>query len=85
MFVSVVVLENELMYGVPFDMSEEAQSKDFVVPIGKAKMERSGQCRVMKIVIDSSLAKYVSIQQQLHPCAFIESFILFYFFNRSQL
>lgn len=38
----VVVLENELMYGVPFDMSEEAQSKDFVVPIGKAKIERSG-------------------------------------------
>lgn len=38
----VVVLENELLYGVPFDMSEEAQSKDFVVPIGKAKIERSG-------------------------------------------
>ncbi|KAG8550277.1 hypothetical protein GDO81_026943 [Engystomops pustulosus] len=38
----VVVLENELMYGVPFELSEEAQSKDFVIPIGKAKIERQG-------------------------------------------
>ncbi|KAM3914905.1 pyruvate dehydrogenase E1 component subunit beta, mitochondrial [Leptodactylus fuscus] len=38
----VVMLENELMYGVPFELSEEAQSKDFVVPIGKAKIERQG-------------------------------------------
>nr|XP_009674164.1 PREDICTED: pyruvate dehydrogenase E1 component subunit beta, mitochondrial [Struthio camelus australis] len=38
----VVMLENELLYGVPFELSEEAQSKDFVVPIGKAKIERQG-------------------------------------------
>uniref|UniRef100_A0A452HRL5 Pyruvate dehydrogenase E1 component subunit beta n=1 Tax=Gopherus agassizii TaxID=38772 RepID=A0A452HRL5_9SAUR len=38
----VVMLENELMYGVPFEMSEAAQSKDFLVPIGKAKIERQG-------------------------------------------
>ncbi|NXC73150.1 ODPB dehydrogenase, partial [Anhinga anhinga] len=38
----VVMLENELLYGVPFEMSEQAQSKDFVVPIGKAKIERQG-------------------------------------------
>ncbi|XP_044881453.1 pyruvate dehydrogenase E1 component subunit beta, mitochondrial [Mauremys mutica] len=38
----VVMLENELIYGVPFEMSEEAQSKDFLVPIGKAKIERQG-------------------------------------------
>ncbi|XP_061640575.1 pyruvate dehydrogenase E1 component subunit beta, mitochondrial isoform X1 [Phyllopteryx taeniolatus] len=38
----VVFLENELMYGVPFEMSDEAQSKDFTVPIGKAKIERQG-------------------------------------------
>lgn len=30
------------MYGVAFELSEEAQSKDFVVPIGKAKIERPG-------------------------------------------
>ncbi|XP_054834342.1 pyruvate dehydrogenase E1 component subunit beta, mitochondrial [Eublepharis macularius] len=38
----VVMLENELMYGVPFEMSEEALSKDFLVPIGKAKIEKQG-------------------------------------------
>ncbi|NWX81833.1 ODPB dehydrogenase, partial [Nothoprocta ornata] len=38
----VVMLENELLYGVPFEMSEEAQSKDFLIPIGKAKVERQG-------------------------------------------
>uniref|UniRef100_A0A7M4G210 Pyruvate dehydrogenase E1 component subunit beta n=1 Tax=Crocodylus porosus TaxID=8502 RepID=A0A7M4G210_CROPO len=32
----VVMLEHELMYGVPFEMSEETQSKDFLVPIGKS-------------------------------------------------
>lgn len=38
----VVVLENEILYGQPFDISEEALSKDFVLPIGKAKIERAG-------------------------------------------
>ncbi|XP_070325936.1 LOW QUALITY PROTEIN: pyruvate dehydrogenase E1 component subunit beta, mitochondrial-like [Odocoileus virginianus] len=38
----VVVLENELMYGVPFELPSEAQSKDFLISIGKAKMERQG-------------------------------------------
>lgn len=38
----VVFLENELLYGVPFEMSEAAMSKDFVLPIGKAKIERPG-------------------------------------------
>jgi len=38
----VVVLENELLYGVSFPLSDEAQSKDFVIEIGKAKVEREG-------------------------------------------
>ncbi|KAF8468872.1 pyruvate dehydrogenase E1 component beta subunit mitochondrial precursor [Kalaharituber pfeilii] len=38
----VIVLENELMYGVSFPLSAEAQKSDFVLPIGKAKIERSG-------------------------------------------
>lgn len=38
----VVVLENELLYGVTFPVSQEAQSKDFVVPIGKAKVMKAG-------------------------------------------
>ncbi|GBP62334.1 Pyruvate dehydrogenase E1 component subunit beta, mitochondrial, partial [Eumeta japonica] len=39
----VVVLENEMLYGVAFPMSDEALSPDFVLPIGKAKIERPGQ------------------------------------------
>lgn len=39
----VVVLENELMYGQSFPMSEAAQKDDFVIPFGKAKIERSGK------------------------------------------
>jgi len=38
----VCVMENELLYGVAYPMSDEAQSKDFVLPIGKAKIERTG-------------------------------------------
>jgi pyruvate dehydrogenase E1 component beta subunit len=38
----VVVLENELLYGVPFPMSDAAQKDDFVIPIGEAKVEREG-------------------------------------------
>ena len=39
----VVMLENELMYGVAFELPAEAQSKDFLIPIGKAKIERQGK------------------------------------------
>ncbi|CAL1537623.1 unnamed protein product [Lymnaea stagnalis] len=39
----VVFLENELMYGISMDMSDEAMSKDFLLPIGKAKIERQGK------------------------------------------
>ena len=38
----VVFLENELMYGVEFELSDEAEAPDFVIPIGKAKTEREG-------------------------------------------
>ncbi|EEY15806.1 pyruvate dehydrogenase E1 component subunit beta [Verticillium alfalfae VaMs.102] len=38
----VVVLENELLYGQTFPMSEAAQKDDFVIPFGKAKIERAG-------------------------------------------
>ena len=36
------MLENELLYGVSYPMSDEAQSKDFVIEIGKANVEREG-------------------------------------------
>ncbi|KAE8240340.1 hypothetical protein A4X13_0g7849 [Tilletia indica] len=39
----VVVLENEIMYGQSFSVSKEVLSEDFVIPIGKAKIERPGK------------------------------------------
>lgn len=33
------------MYGVPFELTEESQSKDFTIPIGKAKIERQGEAK----------------------------------------
>lgn len=39
----VVFLENEMMYGVSFDVSDEVLDKDFVLPIGRAKIEREGK------------------------------------------
>ena len=38
----VICLENELMYGVTFDIDDKALDKDFLIPIGKAKIERTG-------------------------------------------
>jgi pyruvate dehydrogenase E1 component beta subunit len=38
----VVVLENEILYDVAYPMCEESLSKDFVLPIGKAKVQREG-------------------------------------------
>jgi len=39
----VVVLENELMYGTGFEVSQEVMSPDFVIPIGQAKIMRPGK------------------------------------------
>eukprot|EP01138_Halocafeteria_seosinensis_P014229 gb/GECG01014528.1/.p1 GENE.gb/GECG01014528.1/~~gb/GECG01014528.1/.p1 ORF type:complete len:388 (+),score=52.84 gb/GECG01014528.1/:1-1164(+) len=38
----VVCLEHELMYGVSMPVSTEASDKDFVIPFGRAKIEREG-------------------------------------------
>ena len=38
----VVVLENEMMYGVEFDVEDRIMDKDFLIEIGKAKIERPG-------------------------------------------
>jgi len=39
----VVFLEHELLYDSSFDMSPESFDKDFLLPIGKAKVEREGK------------------------------------------
>lgn len=38
----VVFLENEMLYGISFPMTSEAMSDEFLIPIGKAKVEREG-------------------------------------------
>ena len=38
----VVVLESEIDYGVNHPVAEEVLSKDFLIPIGVAKIERPG-------------------------------------------
>ena len=38
----VVFLENELLYGTPFPMTDEQQSSDYTIPIGEARVEREG-------------------------------------------
>jgi pyruvate dehydrogenase E1 component beta subunit len=37
-----VFLENEMMYGQSFELSDAVMDKDFVLPIGKAKVQREG-------------------------------------------
>lgn len=39
----VVFLESELCYNYKFNLSAEAQSADYVLPLGKAKVEREGK------------------------------------------
>lgn len=39
----VVILENEILYNQTFDVSEESLGHDFVLPFGKAKIEREGK------------------------------------------
>jgi len=38
----VVVLENEMMYGVEFETNDRIMDKDFLIEIGKAHIEREG-------------------------------------------
>ncbi|KIR59564.1 pyruvate dehydrogenase E1 component subunit beta [Cryptococcus bacillisporus CA1873] len=38
----VCFLENEILYGVQFPMTKEELSEDFLIPIGKAKIEKAG-------------------------------------------
>lgn len=42
------------MYGSPFEISDEALSPDFLIPIGKSKIEREGRCTKLCIKINAS-------------------------------
>lgn len=39
----VVFLENEMVYGVAFPVGDQVLDKEFVLPIGKAKIQRAGK------------------------------------------
>ena len=39
----VVFLENELVYGTTFDISDDVLDENFVLPIGKAKVQKEGK------------------------------------------
>ncbi|KAL0267914.1 UNVERIFIED_CONTAM: hypothetical protein PYX00_010051 [Menopon gallinae] len=39
----VVFLENEILYGQRFPVGDEVMSKDFLIPIGKSKIEKPGK------------------------------------------
>lgn len=39
----VIFLENEILYGQSFPVSAESLSDDYILPIGKAKIERAGK------------------------------------------
>lgn len=39
----VVFLENEMLYGVQYPVSDQVLDKEFVLPIGKAKIQRPGK------------------------------------------
>ena len=45
----VIFLENEILYGQSFDVPEDP---DFILPIGKAKIERAGQGRHHRRLLD---------------------------------
>ncbi|KIW08296.1 uncharacterized protein PV09_01214 [Verruconis gallopava] len=60
----VVVLENELLYGQSFPMSEEAQRDDFVIPFGKAKIERPGKDLTI-VTLSRCVGQSLTAAQQL--------------------
>lgn len=61
----VIFLENEILYGQSFDVSAEALDKDFVLPIGKAKIEREGSDITL-------VAHSISVQHALDAAAILE-------------
>lgn len=60
----VVFLENEIMYGVPFEVSDEVMSKDFLLPIGKAKIEREGD-RITLVAHSKAVATALEAAKEL--------------------
>ena len=43
------------MYGVTMELSDEAVSPDFLIPIGKAKIERAGKDKVYSCSVNNTI------------------------------
>jgi pyruvate dehydrogenase E1 component beta subunit len=60
----VVFLENEILYNESFPLSIEAQSPDFVIPIGKAKIEVEGS-DITIVTFSRQVGNSIKAAQQL--------------------
>lgn len=60
----IVFLEHEIMYGTPFEVTDEVLSKDFLLPIGKAKVEKVGD-RVTIVGYSKSVGTALEAANQL--------------------
>jgi pyruvate dehydrogenase E1 component beta subunit len=80
LFYLVVFLENELVYGQQFPISDEALSPDFVLPIGKGKIEREGKHITLvshSIGVKLSLEAAKELEQNGIDCEVCSIFVLF--------
>lgn len=57
-------LENEILYGLSFDINDEVKSKDFLLPIGKAKIERPGD-RITLVAHSKAVGTCLEAAQEL--------------------
>jgi len=71
----VVVLENELLYGQVFPMSEAAQKNDFVLPFGKAKIERPGKDLTI-VTLSRCVGQSLTAAEELHKKYGIEAEVI---------
>jgi len=60
-----IVLENEILYNFTFELSDEAQSPDFLIPIGKAKIMREGT-DVTVVAHSRMVGEALKAAEQLH-------------------
>jgi len=60
----VMLLEHELLYNTEFEVSDEALSKDFVVPFGKAKIEKEGT-DLSIVTVSRSVMKSLQAAEEL--------------------
>lgn len=81
---SVVMLEDEILYGRTFPVAPEVLSPDFVIPIGKAKIEVPGD-DVTIVSYGKSMAQAFKgteelAKQGIHAEVLFYLFFFFFFF-----